>query len=183
MVFSYAYSILDKLAFLFRDVYDIDASEDEIQFTQDKLFDRKLNGKIICFKNIKNSNIYPLYSIMQRVRSKQKITDAIKMVAFDFHNLRNTIEHKSILKIDENQLKSHSIFLLKNIRDAILYSFMLLRSLNKNNISVDDYSAIANTYVNAIVQLSQEQKVSGLILKSNWENILKNSLMKLSKIL
>jgi hypothetical protein len=104
MVYSYAYSILDKFAFLFSKVYEINIDEKDVEFTQNNLFDRKFKNADMCFKNVKNPYIYPLYSIMRKVRGKQEIKDAIKTVVFRFNQLRNTIEHRTILKIDKNAL-------------------------------------------------------------------------------
>ena len=158
MVFSYAYSIFDKLAFLFKDMYDLDVADDEVDFTQRNLFDRKFKTVDMCFKAIKNNNIYPLYNLMQKVRSKQKITDSIKTVIFNFNELRNTIEHRTIQEIDEHMLESHSIYLLRRLREALLYSYMLLHSFSGEAGTHSNTTAIGTTYVKAIFELAQEKQ-------------------------
>lgn len=158
MVYSYAYSILDKLAFLFSKVYEINIDEKDVEFTQNNLFDVKFKNADMCFKNVKNPYIYPLYSIMRKVRGKQEIKDAIKTVVFRFNQLRNTIEHRTILKIDKNALQAHSIFLLKLIKEAILYSYMLLHSFSGADGTHNNTSALSNTYFSAIIQLEQEYR-------------------------
>ena len=40
-VYSFAYSIYDKFAYLFRAVYDIDVPEDKVDFTEKNLFSRQ----------------------------------------------------------------------------------------------------------------------------------------------
>ena len=158
MVYSYAYSILDKLAFLFSKAYEINVDEGKVEFTKNNLFDRKFKNEDLCFKNVKNPYIYPLYSIMEKVRGKQEIKDAIKTVIFKFNELRNTIEHRTISKIDKSALQAHSIFLMKLIKEAILYSYMLLHSFSGKDGSHYNVSAISNSYYNAIMIIEQEQR-------------------------
>lgn len=158
MVFCYAYSIFDKLAFLFRDIYDLDVGDDKVDFTQNNLFDRKFNTIDMCFKSVKNNNIYPLYCLMQKVRSKQKITDSIKTIVFNFNELRNTIEHRTIQEIDEYMLEVHSIYLLRRLREALLYTYMLLSSFSGKTGTHTNTTALKTTYVKAIVELAQESQ-------------------------
>ena len=158
MVYSYAYSILDKLAFLFSKVYEINVDEDEVAFTQNKLFDKKFKKEDLCFKKVKSPYIYPLYFIMEKVRGRQETKDAIKTVIFKFNELRNTIEHRTISKIEKNALQAHSIFLMKLIKEAILYSYMLLNSFSGKDGSHHNVSAISNSYYNAIIQIELEQR-------------------------
>ena len=158
MVYCYAYSILDKLAFLFNEAFEIGIDEKEIGFTQNNLFDRKFTNVDICFKSVKNAHIYPLYSIMEKVKGKQEIKDSIKTVIFKFNTLRNTIEHRTISKIDKASLQAHSIFLMKLIKEAILYSYMLFHSFSGKEGSHYEVSAISNSYFSAITKLEQEQR-------------------------
>ena len=156
MVFSYAYSILDKIAYLFKCVYDLNIPEDKVYFTKDCLFDRKFVGVDLCFKNVKNINIYPLFCIMENARGKQKSTDAIKARVFDFNTMRNAIEHRTILDVKEDELNAHSIYLMKYIKEAILHSYMLLHSFSGEPGTHSAFSATATTYVQAIFELAQE---------------------------
>lgn len=158
MVYSYAYSIFDKLAFLFGKIYRIDVAESEVGFTKNNLFDRKFKDSELCFKNIKSPYIYPLYAIMDKVRGSQKIKDAIKTVVFTFSELRNTIEHRTISQIGKNALQVHSIFLMKLIKEAILYSYMLLHSFSIEDGSRYNINVFFNSYFSAIIQLAQEQE-------------------------
>lgn len=158
MVFSYAYTIFDKIAFLFKDVYDIDVGDDKVGFTKNNLFDRKFRNIDLRFRDVKNSNIYPLFDIMQKVRSKQKITDAIKAVVFDFHELRNKIEHRTTLDIDDAELRVHSIYLLKVIKETILYAYMLMHSFSGENGTHKAYTTVFTTYSIAIQRILEEQK-------------------------
>ena len=95
---------------------------------------------------------------MQNVHSNQKITDSIKVVVFDFHKLRNMIEHRTICKINEEALKAHSIYLLKYIKEAILYSYMLIKSFSGDDGSHDAISALSTSYCSAIVQIEKDQQ-------------------------
>ena len=72
--------------------------------------------------------------------------------------MRNTIEHRTILKIDKNALQAHSIFLMKLIKEAILYSYMLLHSFSGADGTHNNTSALSNTYFSAIIQLEQEYR-------------------------
>ena len=128
MVYSYAYSIFDKVAFLIKNIYDLDIDEDRIYFTERGLFEKKIKNTDTKFKNLKNQNIVPLYRAMKKVREKNEITDALNMGTFKHYELRNTIEHKSLDLVDDEELKRNTQFLLGTIRNTILYSHMLLLS-------------------------------------------------------
>ncbi len=149
MVYSYAYSIFDKVAFLIKNVYDLDVNEDRVYFNKKCLFDKKIKGTNIKFKNLKNSNIVPLYRIMKKVREKYEFVDALNIGTFKHYELRNTIEHKSIDLVDEDILKRNVDFLLRSVKDLILYTFMLLHSHSPNQ-ELDKLTFTGTTYVKAL---------------------------------
>lgn len=148
-IYSYIYSIFDKIAFVIKKVLDMNIDDDKVGFTKNGLFDCKLNKFDVEFSALLNNNIVPLYLIMKQVREKQKISNALMIGTFEFNELRNTIEHKSVLLVDESKLKRNSIELLSKARDAILYSFMLLYSIDKN-FNNDFISCVFTTYIEAL---------------------------------
>jgi hypothetical protein len=60
MVFSYTYSILDKLAFLLKQIYNLKIADDKVAFTQGGFFDLKFQTVDKRFRDVKNINIYTL---------------------------------------------------------------------------------------------------------------------------
>ncbi|MGN1327599.1 MAG: LA2681 family HEPN domain-containing protein [Clostridia bacterium] len=153
-IYSYTYSIFDKIAFLIKKECDLNKDDDNIGFTKNGLFDVKIKNSNISFSSLRNNNIVPLYFIMKQVREKQKISTALMVGTFELNELRNTIEHKSTLLIDECKLKRNSIEILAKARDAILYTFMLLYSVNKD-IENDSISTILTTYIKAINEIEK----------------------------
>ena len=124
-------------------------------FTRNGLFDCKFNKLDKTFSSLCNNNIVPLYLIMKQVREKQKISNALMVGTFEFNELRNTVEHKSLLLVDESKLKRNSIELLSKARDAILYSFMLLYSIDRN-FNNDSISCILTTYIEALDDIEKQ---------------------------
>ncbi|MGN1268894.1 MAG: LA2681 family HEPN domain-containing protein [Candidatus Aphodocola sp.] len=148
-IYSYIYSTFDKIAFVLKKEFDLNIDDDKVGFTKNGLFDCKLNKQDKTFSSLRNNNIVPLYLIMKQVREKQKISNALMIGTFEFNELRNTIEHKSLLLVDESKLKRNSIELLSKAREAILYSFMLLYSIDRN-FNNDSISCIFTTYIEAL---------------------------------
>ena len=145
MVYIYAYAIFDKIAYLLSKVYNLNIGDDTTSFTQGNLFDVKIKGSDIRFRDIKNNNILPLYIIMKKARAKQKFSNALQIGTFEHNELRNTIDHKSLALVDETKLKRNASILLELARDAILYTFMLLHSCPSN--TTDNLpSAISTTF-------------------------------------
>ena len=157
MTYSYAYSIFDKIAFLLKKVYDLDINEDNVFFTKNGLFDAKIKGTEIKFGNIKNINIASLYLLMKDVRSKQKITNALQVGTMEHNELRNAIDHKSIFLVEEGKLKRNTSFLLENVRNAILYTFMLLYGYSENK-DYETPSTISTTFFRAIINSIKNTK-------------------------
>lgn len=81
-VYSFAYSIYDKIAYLFRAVYDIDVPEDKVDFTEKNLFSRPYKNSNQKFYEIKNPAIIPLYLESQEVRAKT----SLKVLALEQQN-------------------------------------------------------------------------------------------------
>lgn len=144
MVYSYLYSIFDKIAYLLKNVYDLDINEDRIYFTNKGLFDRKFKNSDIKFKELSNFTILPLYLIMKDVRVANEINNALEIGTFEHNELRNTIDHKSIYLVDDDKLKRNALILLERARNAILYTFMLLYS-QPNNQNLEGISFIYTT--------------------------------------
>jgi len=130
-VYSFAYSIYDKIAYLFRAVYDIDVPEDKVDFTEKNLFSRPYKNSNQKFYEIKNPAIIPLYLESQEVRAKNK-PKGIGIGTAELNEFRNFIEHKSTLLIDADKLKSKSEQLIRNIRDLIIESYLLLQGSKEN---------------------------------------------------
>lgn len=130
-VYSFAYSIYDKFAYLFRAVYNIKVKEDEVSFTENQLFNKTFKNSEQKFYNIKNPAIIPLFMELQEVRKKSK-PKGIEMGTFELNEFRNSMEHKSTLLIEDKKLKSKSELLMKNIRDLIIESYLLLQGAKTN---------------------------------------------------
>lgn len=154
-IYSYIYSIFDKIAFVLKKEFDLNVDDDKVGFTRNGLFDCKFNKLDKTFSSLCNNNIVPLYLIMKQVREKQKISNALMVGTFEFNELRNTVEHKSLLLVDESKLKRNSIELLSKARDAILYSFMLLYSIDRN-FNNDSISCILTTYIEALDDIEKQ---------------------------
>ncbi|MCI5702292.1 MAG: LA2681 family HEPN domain-containing protein [Erysipelotrichaceae bacterium] len=144
IVYSYLYSIFDKIAYLLKNVYDLDIKEDRIYFTNKGLFDRKFKNSDIKFKELSNFTILPLYLIMKEVRVANETNNALEIGTFEHNELRNTIDHKSIYLVDGDKLKRNALILLERARNAILYTFMLLYS-QPNNQNLEGISFIYTT--------------------------------------
>ena len=144
MVYSYLYSIFDKIAYLLKNVYDLDINEDRIYFTNKGLFDRKFKNSDIKFKELSNFTILPLYLIMKDVRVANETNNALEIGTFEHNELRNTIDHKSIYLVDGDKLKRNALIILERARNAILYTFMLLYS-QPNNQNLEGISFIYTT--------------------------------------
>lgn len=154
-IYSYSYSIFDKIAFVIKKEFDLNITDDQVKFTQNGLFDRRFNKYDITFNSLHNNNFVPLYMIMKQVREKQKKSNVLMVGTFELNELRNIIEHKSTLLVDESKLKRNSIELLSQTRDAILYTFMLLYSINKN-FNDNNISCIFTTYIEALLSINTE---------------------------
>lgn len=156
-IYSYIYSIFDKIAFVLKKEFDLNIDDDNVGFTQNGLFDCKLNKQNKTFSSLRNNNIVPLHLIMKQVREKKKIyNNALMIGTLEFNELRNTIEHKSLLLVDESKLKRNSIELLSKARDAIIYSFILLYSIDRN-FNNDSISCIFTTYIEALDDIVKEK--------------------------
>lgn len=154
MVYSYAYSLFDKLAYLLKIAFNLKMDEQQIGFTKEHLFEADIVGTTLKFKDIKNNNIIPLFLIAKKARSKQKITNALQTGTFEHNELRNTINHKSILYVKDSKLQRNSSMLLELARDAILYTYMLLHSCSKNDYN--NATAIKTTYLAILADINKE---------------------------
>lgn len=154
MVYCYAYSVFDKLAYLLAKIYRLDIAEECISFTTTKLFDSKIENQEIRFRDIKNINIYPLFGIARAARTKNKTQNSIQTGTFEINELRNQIDHKSLHLVEEKRLRRNSIILLQLARRGILHTYLLLNGFSKNR---DDYvspSAYSTTYIQALAELT-----------------------------
>lgn len=156
IVYSYIYSVFDKIAFFIKKVLDLNISDDNVGFTKQGLFNIKVAKTNIKFSSLENNNILPLYLIMKQVRGKQDLSDDLKVGTFEHNELLNTIEHKSLVLVDDNKLKRNSLEIIQKARDAILYTFMLLSSLEKDNMN-NSISAISTTYLKIINTLNNSK--------------------------
>lgn len=161
MTYSYAYSIFDKIAYLLKKVYALKIGDDNTSFTKHGLFDVKIDGTNIRFKDIKNNNVLPLYLIMKEVREKQNIVNTLQVGTFEHNELRNTIDHKSIALVSDDKLKRNASILLGHARNAILYAFMLLHSCNEVELC-GKTSAIETTFYKSLMNIEQD-KMSNVV--------------------
>lgn len=152
MVYSYLYSIFDKIAYLLKNVYDLDINERDIYFTNNGLFDRKFKDLDIKFKELSNSAMLPLYLIMRDVRRLNKIDNSLQVGTFEHNELRNTIDHKSIFLVSEDKLKRNGLILLEKTRNSILYTFMLLYSQPNDK----NYNGITTIYTTLFYALENK---------------------------
>ena len=150
MVYIYAYSIFDKIAYLLSKVYNLNIDDDQTSFSQNRLFDVKIKDSDIRFRDIKNNNILPLYIIMKKAREKNKFNNALQVGTFEHNELRNTIDHKSLALVDEMKLRRNAPMLLEMVRDTILYTFMLLSSC-PSDTTVNLTTAISTTFFKALI--------------------------------
>lgn len=148
MAYSYVYSIFDKIAFLIAKVFGIDV-EKKVDFSEGNLFCKGIYSTKQLFKNVKNNNIIPLYLIMKEVREKNNIKNALAIGTFEHNELRNKIEHKSIVMVDDKILRRNTLHLLYEARNAILHTFMLLHSYSKD--AGDMVTAISMTFLNKMI--------------------------------
>lgn len=128
-VYSFIYSIYDKIAFLFKKVYNIALDEDKVYYSE-KLFESAFKNGQEKFCEIKNPTINALYFELCDLRGgKEKVIDP---GTFKLNIFRNTIEHKSLALIEEKKLESNILMILQNVRNLILESYMLLRGADTN---------------------------------------------------
>lgn len=150
MVYSYTYTIFDKIAYLLSKVYNLNIDDDKTGFTEKGLFKVKIKDSNIRFRDIKNNNILPLYIIMKEAREKNKFNNALQVGTFEHNELRNTIDHKSFALVDEMKLRRNAPMLLERVRDAILYTFMLLSSC-PSNTTTNSPTAISTTFLKTLI--------------------------------
>lgn len=161
MTYSYAYSIYDKIAFLLMKVYNLKIGENDTGFTKNKLFDVKVDGWNKSFGEIKNVSIWPLYIIMKNVRENFKRKNIIQTGNLEHNKLRNLIEHKSLVLVDDNKLKRNAKMLLEQTRDVILYTFMLLRSYSRER-NPEEHSAISTAFLRAVEKrIQKDNQIQG----------------------
>ena len=154
-VYCFLYSIFDKVAFLLKNVYEINVEEDIVDFTQGKLFDRKYKNSDKKFYEISNPAIIPIYLESVEGRSKNNIK-GLDVGTFELNEFRNTLEHRSTSLIDENKLKGNSRILIKKIRNLILETYILLQSAD-TNMNSDDIVLCGTAYAKAIEVVNNSQ--------------------------
>lgn len=149
-VYCFLYSIYDKIAFLLKRVYKIEIGEDQVEFTQGDLFDRKYNDCNKKFFEMPNPAIIPIY--LESVEGRQKNnTKGFNIGTFELNEFRNTLEHKATCLADENLLKRNAHILIKKVRDLILETYILLKSADVNMQS-DEFVLSGTSYAQALVE-------------------------------
>lgn len=154
-VYCFLYLIFDKVAFLLKNVYEINVEEDIVDFTQGKLFDRKYKNSDKKFYEISNPAIIPIYLESVEGRSKNNIK-GLDVGTFELNEFRNTLEHRSTSLIDENKLKGNLRILIKKIRNLILETYILLQSAD-TNMNSDDIVLCGTAYAKAIEAVNNSQ--------------------------
>lgn len=166
MVYSYTYTIFDKIAFLISKVYDLNVGK--IFYFRKNFFEYKLKSNNIGLGEIKNDNILPLYLLASDVNDPQDENNEKNVISIESLNLRltrNQIEHRSLSDVTSEVLKRNSLILLKIARNAILHTFMLIHSCPTDK-SKDKITTIGTTYYQAILNIVQEGKHKDLIKQS-----------------
>lgn len=153
--YSFIYSIFDKIAYLFWNVYNLNIAADSVSFTQNGLFDVKIKGTNKCFYEINNPAIIPLYYLMKKARTRNKITNPLQVGTFELNEYRNGLEHKTSSGLKKSELITNSKFLLGYVREAIIYSYLLLHGADVNTNS-DDITCIGTTYMKSIFERSKK---------------------------
>ena len=153
--YSFAYSIYDKIAFLFKNVYDIDI-QDYTTYFDENLFNKKFKKSKYKFSEIKNPAIIPIYYHMKEYRSKNKVK-GVNVGTCELNEYRNIIEHRSTSLISENELKSKSEVLIRDLRDLIIESYLLLMSA-ESNMTSDDMIVAGTSYAKAIYACNELSK-------------------------
>lgn len=144
MSFSYTYSIFDKLAYLIKKTYDLECEDKKVYFTDKDLFDLCFSGSNMKLKNIKNDNIWPLYLIMKDIRGKSTL-GKLKPDTLDINKKRNYIEHRSTSLVTGDDLENAALTVLKQARDAIIYTFALLKTCSRDQV-FDKVTTIGTTF-------------------------------------
>ena len=163
MVYSYTYTIFDKIAFLIKNVYDLNIGE-RFYFNGD-FFRHKLKINDVCLGKIKNDNILPLYLLASDVNDTQDENNRNKVISIESLKLRltrNQIEHRSLALVDIEVLKRNALILLKNARNTILHTFMLIHSCPIDK-SKDKITTIGTTYYQAVLNIVKEGNHKDLI--------------------
>ena len=153
--YSFIYSIFDKIAYLFWNVYNLNIAADSVSFTQNGLFDVKIKGTNKCFYEINDPAIIPLYYLMKKARTRNKITNPLQVGTFELNEYRNGLEHKTSSGLKKSELITNSKFLLGYVREAIIYSYLLLHGADVNTNS-DDITCIGTTYMKSIFERSKK---------------------------
>ena len=153
--YIFTYSIFDKIAYLFWNVFELNISADSVSFTKSGLFDVKIKNTNKCFYEINNPVIIPLYYLMKKARNRNKITNPFQIGTFELNEYRNGLEHKTSSGIEKSKLINNSKFLLGYIREAIIYSYLLLNGADINTNS-DDITCIGTTYMKSILKLGKK---------------------------
>ena len=166
MVYSYTYTIFDKIAFLISKVYDLNVGK--VFYFKKNFFEYKLKSNNVDLGEIKNDNIVPLYLLASDVNDPQDENNEKNVISIESLKLRltrNQIEHHSLVFVDSEVLKRNALILLKIARNAILHTFMLIHSCPIDK-SKDKITTIGTTYYQAILNIVQEGKHKDLIKQS-----------------
>ena len=165
MVYSYTYTIFDKIAFLIKNVYDLKINKGEKFYFNRDFFRHRLKSNDVYFREIKNDNILPLYLLASDVndpKDENHKNTVISIESLKLRLTRNQIEHRSLALVDTEVLKRNAPILLKNARNAILHTFMLIHSCPIDN-SKDIITTIGTTYYQAILGIVKDGTHKDLI--------------------
>lgn len=163
MIYSYVYTVFDKLAFLLKEVYNLDIDAGKVEFTDEGLFNLRLKGSSVLFKEIKNDNIWPLYLIMKDIRKKSNLK---KMEAntFNLKKTRNYVEHRSVALVKNSDIEKMLLILLEKARDAILHTYTLIHTFSKE-IDCDKVTTVGTSFHWAAMRIVERRKDTDLIIK------------------
>lgn len=154
MTYNYIYSIFDKIAFLLKHTYNLLIDEKKIYFNKN-FFEKNIENSNVKFKNIKNDNIWPLFIIMNDIQQNREESSILQASTYEHNLLRNLIQHRSMSLVDEDKLKRNAIVLLKLARDAILYTFALIKSCGMP-VEQDIMTGLGTTLQHTYLRLSRE---------------------------
>jgi len=148
--FCYLYTIFDKMAYLIKDIYNINLEKKNIYFNAD-LFNTKEATKKYALLDIKNPAVTALFYLCCSLHpiNPDKI-NKLYVAPFEIADMRNTLEHRATSDADENALTLRMMILLDYARRLIFYSYFLFMGGTEN---LGELSAVSTDYANALYEV------------------------------
>lgn len=148
--FCYLYTIFDKMAYLIKDIYDINLEEKNIYFHAD-LFNTKDVTKKYALLDIKNPAVTALFYLRCSLHPiKPDKTNNLYVAPFEIADMRNILEHRSTSEAEDNTLTSRMMILLDYARKLIFHSYFLFMGGTEN---LGELSSVSTDYANALYEV------------------------------